>query len=62
MATGNTEKFRTLNIPEQGGSSGYYRAFNLDEDPKESVNLMAKLPEKAKEMKQLFDSFNAGGK
>ena len=36
--------------------------FNLDEDPKESVNLIAKYPEKVKEMKQIFDSFKAVGK
>ena len=31
--------------------------FNMDADPMESVNLIDKYPEKAKEMKKLFDSF-----
>lgn len=33
--------------------------FNLDADPTESVNLLGRYPQKAEEMKKLFDSFDA---
>lgn len=33
--------------------------FNLDEDPSERVNLLYAYPEKAAEMKKIFDAFNA---
>jgi arylsulfatase A-like enzyme len=39
--------------------AGVTELFNLNYDPAERINLIEKYPEKAKQMKQLFDAFDA---
>jgi len=38
--------------------NGIKELFNLNQDPSERVNLINKEPEKAQEMKVLFDAFD----
>ena len=58
MVNGEVEAVKDGEWKYREMRNGIKELFNLNQDPSERVNLINKEPEKAQEMKVLFDAFD----